>query len=402
MINFTRLAALSALSLTVLCSTDANALKTVESFDLHKYAFKGNLARQARKNKAEMPATPVRENLGNGIFRAPEAVMPTPALSLPASETIGDIDGPDGTLWFYTGNFKYEYIQESEHYSQPVMQEYEFDIYDSRMNHVGTIRDKVRYKEGELAVPLAELAPVVTKNYFNTDDKYEVVVGLYVNTTVYKNNEYSIVYSIGGEKEDGYDKPIMVRNDMIGDVLNASTPDEEKFFITFMKDDNEEQPGNGETDPDNPDKDGYWAMLISRGLRLETYAKVDASGNLVKIWEKRLRLCDLPGDQQSSPFFITYVHDGKPYFAFSKYEDSFFNPYYEYTEESTQRENNDLIVELYSIKDNNTVELVQSANIPTKLNTEIEECSILSIRSVRSAIATTFSIPKGVIKLNLL
>lgn len=390
MINFTRLTALSAISL-IICSVDANAIKTVENFDMHKYAFKGNLSRQSRNSRAELTEVPVKEDAGAGLFRAPEAVEPTPALSLPASDMIGDIDGPDGKLWFYSANYVYDYI-EHEMYTERIMREYEYKIYDSDLNFVGSIKDKVRYNEetGETRVAGSELAPVITKNFFNSDDKYEIVVGLSVNTCEefdFVMHYYSVVYSLGGEKTDGYDNPVMKLDNIIGDVLDASTPEEERFFITFMEDDNEKVPDKDydNPDPNDPDPMGYWAMLTSQGLKVETYAKADASGNLVKVWEKRLRLCDLPGDQQSSPFLISYVHDGKPYFAFSRYEDSFFNPYYDIMQESTQRENNDLIVEIYGIEDNNTVTLKQTANIPAKHNTELEGvlCSFYSIGSFR-------------------
>ncbi|MDE6768524.1 MAG: hypothetical protein K2J78_02235, partial [Muribaculaceae bacterium] len=213
---------------------------------------------------------------------------------------------------------------------------------------------------------------------------YEVVVGLYVNTEIYVNNEYSIVYSLGGEKEDGYDKPIMVRNDIIGDVLNASVDGVENYYVTFMKDDNIEV-DETERDPDDPDYMGYWEMLTSYGMKVETYAKADASGNLVKLWEKRIRLADLPGDQMSAPFLLSFVNEGKPYFLYSQYEDTFFNPYYDFTEETTMRENNHLVVDLYSV-DKDAFSLKQHTLIPMQLNNQDDAmvlCSYYSIGSFR-------------------
>lgn len=390
MVNFTRLTALSLLAVSMFGSNDVFAARPLVKFDLHKFAYKGSTVREQAKyrnllegtvsydpTRAEKPVILAENNDGN---------MPQPDFSLPANEVVGDIDAPDGSLWFYTGNFKYDYIKESEYYTQAIMREYEFKIYDSEFNLVGTIKDKVNYKENETRVPQADIAPVVTRNFFNSDDNYEVVVGLVVNTVQYINNEYSIVYSLGGEKEDGYDKPVMTIQALIGDVLNASTPDEERYFITFMRDDNAEvnEKDPDTADPDDPDKLGYWEMLTSYGITTETYAQAGSDGKLVKVWENRLRLADLPGDQQSSAFFFSFVKNDVPYFVVSKYADTFFNPYYDFMEETTQRENNKLIVDLYTVKDGK-FDLVKNTEIPAPLDTENERtlCTYYSVGSLR-------------------
>lgn len=70
-----------------------------------------------------------------------------PVLStLGPSETIEDIDTPWGEIWFYTGSFKYSYIKVSDDYNRPILEEYEFKIYDSQMNLKGVVRDKMEYQ----------------------------------------------------------------------------------------------------------------------------------------------------------------------------------------------------------------------------------------------------------------
>lgn len=384
MTNFTRLTIAPVLSLTLLGGMEASAVNHSVGFDIHNYAYKGKFNRAQKGFRVDKADLMTRAEIGEGTLETPDVGFPTPDVSFSASELIGDLDGPDGSTWFYTANYKYDYVEVSEYYKRPIMREYEFKIYDSDLKLVGTIKDKVTYKEGEVAVPAAELAPFVTRKFFNSDDNYEVVVGLYVNTDIYINNEYSIVYSIGGEKEDGYDKPILVRTDLVGDVLNASVDGEENFYVTFMKDDNIEVEET-ERDPDDPDYMGYWEMLTSYGMRVETYAKADATGNLVKVWENRIRLADLPGDQMSSPFFFSFMHDDKPYFLYSQYEDTFFNPYYDFVQETTMRENNHLVVDLYSV-DKEGFSLQQQTLIPMQLNNQENAkvlCSYYSIGSLR-------------------
>lgn len=387
MTNFTRLTAASACALMMLGSTGMSAGIHPANFDIHNYAYKGKFNRDNKGFRMEKPGELTRSEIEAGSMKAPESATPTPDVSFPATNMMGDLDAPDGSVWFYTGDFKYDYIEENEFYKRPIMREYEFKIYDSSLKLVGSIKDKVTYKEGEVAVASAELAPFVTRNFFNSDGNAEVVVCLYVNTTVYVNNQYSIVYSIGGEKADGYDKPILTRNDMIGDVLNASTDGEENFYVTFMIDDDAE---TTEKDPENPDPDdtdpmGYWEMMTSYGMKVATYSKADASGNLVKLWEKRIRLTDLPGDQSSVPFLISFVRDGKPYFLYSQYEDTFFNPYYDFTQETTMRENNHLVAELYEAGKDSFI-LQQRTKIPMVLNNKENDrilCSYYSIGSFR-------------------
>ncbi|MDE6793850.1 MAG: hypothetical protein K2J63_00925 [Muribaculaceae bacterium] len=384
MTNFTRLTVAPVLSLMLFGGMEASAVNHSVGFDIHNYAYKGKFNREQKKFCFDKADLVTRTEVNEGTLDTPDVTSPKPETSFSAAELIGDLDAPDGSTWFYTANYKYDYVEVSEYYKRPIMREYEFKIYDADLNLVGTIKDKVNYKEGEVAVPGAELAPFVTRNFFNSDDNYEVVVGLYVNTEVYVNNEYSIVYSIGGEKENGYDKPILVRKDLVGDVLNASVDGEENFYVTFMRDDNIEVEDT-ERDPDDPDYMGYWEMLTSYGMTVETYAKADASGNIVKVWEKRIRLADLPGDQMSSPFLISFMRDDKPYFLYTQYEDTFFNPYYDFIEETTMRENNHLVVDLYSVE-NGAFSLQKQTLIPTQLNNQDNDrvlCSYYSIGSLR-------------------
>ncbi|MDE6772207.1 MAG: hypothetical protein K2J49_06365 [Muribaculaceae bacterium] len=344
----------------------------LKTFDLSAYRYKGQFSAPFQGVRAGQ-----LEHAERLMTRAGDVVVDeeqaTPDRFLPKSNGIGNLDGPDGKLWYYTSNFVYDYVEVSESYKKPVMREFEYTIYDSNMELVGTIKDKVTYKEDETAIAASDILPVLTRNFFNDDDKYEVIISLTVNTLAFVNRNYSVAYSIGGEKKDGYDVPVMSIDMLVGDVLNASTPEKEEFYITFMEDDNEEVPEDWEPEPGDPDTMGYWKNLTSYGLRLEVYGKVDASGKLTKIWQKRCRLCDVAGDQQDSVFFMSLTHNGKPYFMFSHYEDSFFNPYYNFLEESTMRENNDLVVELYTLE-GNELQLVQTTNIPTGLDTNVNKC----------------------------
>lgn len=308
-----------------------------------------------------------------------------PDNTLPQSRIFGDLDGPDGRLWFYRADFEYDYNQVSEYYTEDIMRSYTFTVYDADFREVGTVHDKVTYGENETRVPACSLAPFVTRRFFNGDDKYEVVVGLTVNTTKYVNNDYSIVYSIGGERKEGCDVPLLTVNKIVGDVLNASTDSEERFYVTFMQDANEEVPDKDydNLDPDDPDTMGFWANLISYGISYEVCGAAGADGKLQTLHEGRLRLCDLPGDQESSAWMISYMSGGKPYFLFSGLEDSFFEPYYNFMDESYMRKDNHLLVNIYTPA-GGKLEQVQATSIPTQLLSDGNDHVLATYYSVGS------------------
>ena len=133
----------------------------------------------------------------------------SPEVTFSSDDRIGDIDGPNNELWFYTSSMVYKYIQH-QYYVEEYLLEYKFDVYNASGNLVGTIHDKMRYGEDEVRVVECSLVPMVTQKFFNDDEKYELMVGLGVNrtkeyedgTTEWMPNTYrSMVYSLGGEKE---------------------------------------------------------------------------------------------------------------------------------------------------------------------------------------------------------
>lgn len=391
MVNFTKLQLAIAFGSVLLLGAGQQAeARASRDFNLHSFAYKGSASTpfdnaRSRMIKNANALMERREGIkAVGELSSP-AEAPVPDKSFTKSDVIGDIDGPNGELWYYTGTLKGDSIKVNEFFTSVILREYQFDVYDEDLNHVGTIKDQVEYKDDETGVPLCDLSPIITKKFFNSDDNYEVVVGLSVNTEVHVNREYSIVYSIGGEKEDGYDKPVMVLNSLVGDVLDASTPEKENYYITFMVDDDEEVPqGDPDTaDPDDPDKDGYWKQLTSYGLRMETYGSVDETGELRLMWQKRIRLCDLPGDQQDASYFFTYMRDEKPYFVFSHYSDSYFEPYYGILDDLVMRKDNTFVVEIYT-EDNGKFRNVQTTSIPMKINENSENalCTFYSVGSM--------------------
>lgn len=304
----------------------------------------------------------------------------TPSHSIGSVSSFYDIDGPNGDIWYCTTVLESKSI-EYEYYTEYILQEYTFDIYDSNFNHVGTIHDKMRYEDGEVRVPGPEngisLMPLITKNYFNSDDKYEVVVAIAVNTeTPGFNNYRSVVYSINGQKEnvtidrDGVpttievDKPIMTIPAFITDVLDASNDSSENLYMTFLSENTVNYDIDFdkliEGDPEEGQK--YWDILSTQGYTYTMYAGVDAQGNLKKVFENTITYQTMQGDQENTPPMLTLSHNGTAYALCPRYKDTFFNPYYSPFEDMTMRENNSLVIDLYKIT-NGGSQLVSSTEI---------------------------------------
>ncbi|MDE7116102.1 MAG: hypothetical protein K2O56_06735 [Muribaculaceae bacterium] len=411
-------------------AADALAIGNHANFDLSKYAWKGNKTTspfESDRMRMIMRANQVLEGkkdpATSGARRSVRAGQ-EPIVQLGPSTGIKDIDTPWGDTWFYTSDFRYTYIKVSEDYNRPILQEYEFTIYDASMKEIGKIKDKMTYEtydvlrdpnsvankadlelygpyHREVAVAACELTPIVTKNYFNTDEKYEIMVGLVVQTTYYVNNYHNRVYQLGGETyqtEDyegvsqTYNKMITTIPYQVGDVY--ATTDEsgkEKVYMTLMEDIEPESDfempdlgGDGEggsiDDPSQIVIPGYWDNYCGYGLKMVTYRGVRPGEDAIQpIHNVNMYLSRLAGDMQSSPFMMTLGRNGKMHMIVSYYEDTFWNPYHSPLAEMTMRENNKLVVDIYREKeDGNGFDLIQTARIPTYLSPSTDSEKILA------------------------
>lgn len=346
-----------------------------------------------------------------GLYRwNPTTVRTRPTAEFKDLDYFGDLDGPDGKLWFYTARYDYDRIEPHDNidYVDFIMRRFHYYIYDSNMKFVGEVSDTVTYASDEVRVRQADLAPVVTRKFFNGDDKYEIMACLIYNTKRNVNRTYTKIYSVNGKKDaKGNDVCVQTIMKPVGDVLDASTADEEKFYISFYTDgsdyvpsDNKgdtpapaaaEDSNSGDNTGDGSDGDGdgddldenYWEKYTNYYTKLETYGPaVDDKGpRLVNTY--KVKQAQLPGDMQNTPIAATYMRNGQAYFMAQYYEQPFYNRYDSYTEDMSQREGNNLIVDIYKVADTG-FEKVQTTKIPVVRNTENEKvlASYFSVASL--------------------
>lgn len=368
MTNFNRILISAAIIGMTMTSATATP-KGPRDFDLSRFAYKS--ARGSEK-KAFSPERMAKINSINSMLARGSQEGFSPEVTFSSDDRIGDIDGPNNELWFYTSSMVYKYIPH-EYYVEEVLLEYKFDVYNASGDLVGTIHDKMRYEENEVRVVECSLVPMISQKFFNDDDKYELMVGLGVNrtkvyadgTTEWMPNSYrSMVYSLGGEKETlevedskgkivtkDFDKPVYRMEGSLGDVLDASVDGKEEMYLTFYEESLPEYSDDdiisGEGGPTV--SDSFWENLTASHITLRVRGKVDADGNMPEIMSTEIPLLSMPGDQENTPFMMSLRNGDESYYLTQYYKDIFYNKYDSPTDDLTMKEHNSLMIDLYKI-----------------------------------------------------
>lgn len=369
MINFTRIICLCSLSAALAasgmqCPPDRSA--AIMSNLVYKTATRHNVFATERANKVESLSRKVRSLASKNGHRAPEVVF-EPTNTLSGVDKFSDMDVAGGGLWMYSIKYDVERIVHNEYWTESRITGFEATIYDGAFRVLGTIKDRIRLNDDEIRPVMADLIPVATRHFFNDDDDVELMFSLDVNTTTPGTNHYrTYVYKLDNPVKDasGNDEPVFTIDDVVSDVLDA-TPEggEEKLFLTFANDEHPDIDFDSIEDPENFDMWNEWQMKLY--VNLNVYTRVGADGKLQKVMTHRLRMLEMPGDQEYTPIFMSMLHDGKPYFICPHYKLPFYNDYNirDFDTDPTMRDGNSLVVDIYRIDGNQAV-LEQTTSIP--------------------------------------
>lgn len=366
------------------CSLGANAT-AVHSFDAARFMYKGTSKSSAFSNprldkinaiNSRMFATTLTDNADNAGSDDTEV---QPDQVVPSYEDTGELETPSGETWFYTSTKEYDSVVHNEYFTEYFLKAYTYNIYDANMQLVGTISDKMRYGEDEIKVPLIEIIPLVTKNFFNDDDKYEIAVSLCINTHTPGIMHFrSVIYSIGGEKEQAVidetprmvDVPVSSIDGLLGDVLHAPIPSNpENYYLTFYTEHPAYIPVYPDEYPEGATNDQineiYWQHVCEAYMEYYTFAKIPGQKDLQVIMRKNIMIQKLPGDQESSVPLITFVRNNEPYVLVQYYKETLSNPYTEphIDPNFTMREANSLMIELYKFE-GTEAKLLKTTEIP--------------------------------------
>ena len=103
-------------------------------------------------------------------------------------DNYGFLNAPDGTTWTYTASFEKKYNL----YTMVTMK-----VYNSEKVLVGKIVDSLKLEDSNMTgINQAEINPLVTQKFFNTDNKYEVMLFLHAQTKNYEGHNFNHVFSI--------------------------------------------------------------------------------------------------------------------------------------------------------------------------------------------------------------
>ncbi len=273
----------------------------------------------------------------------------------------GEMEGPNGERWFFSAVITYDTKYYNEYFTEYLPVSINVDLFDSEMNPVGNICDKLRLQPDESRVRLVDVLPMVSKHYFNSDDKYEVALTLLNNPINYGIVPHTYVYSLGNPKnEEGYDEPVKHINGVVNDILDASTDDSENILMTFINEGN----STGFTDADLRDGEKYWQYQLGNWIRVQTYGAADANGDQTLLFDKQIIYYQCQGNQQDDATAIPLMLNGKPTICFPYYEKVFYKPFYSAQDDLVAEDNNNLIVELWQQPaEGEQFELIQSTKI---------------------------------------
>lgn len=103
-------------------------------------------------------------------------------------DNYGFLNAPDGTTWTYTASFEKKYNL----YTMVTM-----EVYNSEKVLVGKIVDSLKLEDSNMTgINQAEINPLVTQKFFNTDNKYEVMLFLHAQTKNHEGHNFNHVFSI--------------------------------------------------------------------------------------------------------------------------------------------------------------------------------------------------------------
>ena len=105
-------------------------------------------------------------------------------------DNYGFLNAPDGTTWTYTASFEKKYNL----YTMVTL-----SVYNSQKELIGTIVDSLKFDDPTMiGINQADINPLVTQKFFNTDNKYELMLFLHAQTdksTNYEGRQFNHVFS---------------------------------------------------------------------------------------------------------------------------------------------------------------------------------------------------------------
>jgi len=250
--------------------------------------------------------------------------------TLPAAESFGYLDMPDGTTRFIVTEFKKEDFGEpGEYYTDYTITGIKATIYDSNYQPVGLIEDTIELPEGTEKCSQISFGTTVTKKFFNTDDNYEVMMMMSFKPTGTPGAiPYTKVYSVKGADTNA-SVVTTLPGYYISAINTATDAYGEDFFMEFFS-------GEQETED-------QWLNTFSIYTKA-SYSNPEAS--VLKSFTVDMIHTMSDGDNEAMP--VTMAANGKNlYVTVAQYEKTFFEDPFNITNDKLS-EDNHYIIELWA------------------------------------------------------
>lgn len=273
-----------------------------------------------------------------------------PHFTSPASDEFQYLYGPDGSQWYAICNYDTEEIElEGGYATDHLIKGFTYTIYDSKFNEIGKVRDQIKFEENEIRCAGVMLDVTITQKFFKSDDKYEVMVSMSMNTPEHINNNRTYIYAIEN-LEDGENSTVL--NVIPGYPVDAIDAAKDKwtedYYITFLTEKN--------ADPDK-EYPSYIDFLAEYKQVLTTYTKGGYNSEPKVFFEHEIRMLDLPGDGMSSPMMLCKKINGKLALIYAQYEKSFFVDPSGMSGNEEVTPDNRLIIDVYQMNDKYPAEM---------------------------------------------
>lgn len=255
--------------------------------------------------------------------------------NLPEGDVMGFLDTPDGEPWYYVGQFTKNENSHIGHFA--------FTVYDANFTEVTTIEDDTNLAENETRMVDVQLSPLVTKKFFNNDDKPEFMVTFAANTAEYVNHYYTKVYSADVAE------PLSTVEGYYCVEVNTSTDSwSENYYIGFVTEQEPEQTEIG-------------GVLNSMDYVIDIYKKAGYSTPSEVVHTFRIPGV-LAAGVQWNPVLAT-AHDGTACFAVNYLKYSFYEDPLDYNNDNLTA-NNEFIIDYYEVPRYGETKLTYRTSIP--------------------------------------
>lgn len=276
-----------------------------------------------------------------------QAAVDAPDEVFPPSQTFGTINGPDGNVWTYT----MDYVTNEQGFYTSVT----VKIYDAQRQFKGQFSDTFSLREGDHGVNFVQLNPLVTKKFFNSDDKYEVMLFVHVVTEDYSGRFFNDAFAIGG---DGTVLATIDGNESCA-VDMATDQWTEDYYMLFYEESFEEVQVNDTTTDTTTDEKYY--------LNFHVYKKGGYSSTQpIKVHTFKIDY-EHVASSGNEPLPVYMMRNGKQLvFATAFYEKPYFDPDIPFWEDPVVQPDNNLVITLY----NSNFQQMSQTKVPVPVTSE--------------------------------